>query len=254
MPGLEGRHALVTGGGRGIGAAIASGLTAAGASVTVTGRKEEPLKSLVEAGGAAGYVTADVTDAAAVQEAVGTAVGERGPVSILVANAGAAESAPFTRTGPDMFRRMFDLNLMGVVHSIQAVLGPMIEAKDGRIIAVASTAGLKGYRYTSAYCASKHAVIGLVRSVALETARTGVTVNAVCPGFSDTDMVAEAVERIVAKTGMTESQAKEELVRDNPQGRLIAPEEVADTVLWLCGKDAASITGQSIAIAGGEVM
>ena len=129
-----------------------------------------------------------------------------------------------------------------------------VEAKDGRIIAVASTAGLKGYRYTSAYCASKHAVIGLVRSVALETARTGVTVNAVCPGFSDTDMVAEAVERIVAKTGMTESQAKEELVRDNPQGRLIAPEEVADTVLWLCGKDAASITGQSIAIAGGEVM
>jgi NAD(P)-dependent dehydrogenase (short-subunit alcohol dehydrogenase family) len=254
MTGLQGRHALVTGGGRGIGAAIASGLTAAGASVTVTGRKEEPLKSLVKAGGAARYATADVTDAAAVLEAVGAAANERGPVSILVANAGAAESAPFTRTGADMFLRMFDLNLMGVVHSIQAVLGPMIEAKDGRIVAIASTAGLKGYRYTSAYCASKHAVIGLVRSVALETARSGVTVNAVCPGFADTDMVAEAVERIVAKTGMTEEQAKEELVRDNPQGRLISPEEVADTVLWLCGKDAASITGQSIAIAGGEVM
>ena len=254
MSDIGDRHALVTGGGRGIGAAIASALTAAGCRVTVTGRKEQPLRELVEAGGAAGYVTADVTDEAAVKAAIAEAVAERGPVEILVANAGAAESAPFTRTGADAFQRMFDLNLMGVVHSVQAVIGPMSEAKFGRIVAVASTAGLKGYRYTSAYCASKHAVIGLVRSLALETARKGITVNAICPGFADTDMVSEAVSRIVAKTGMTAEQATDELVRDNPQGKLVTPEEIADAVVWLCGRNATSITGQSIAIAGGEVM
>lgn len=254
MKGLSGRHALVTGGGRGIGAAIASALTAAGARVTVTGRKDAPLKELVEAGGAAGYAIADVTDPLALGEAVKEAVAERGPVEVLVANAGAAETALFSRADPAVFQRMFDVNTMGVVHSVQSVLGPMTEAGFGRIVAVASTAGLKGYRYTSAYCAAKHAVIGLVRSLALETARSGITVNAVCPGFTDTDMVAESVSRIVAKTGMTAEQAEAELVRDNPQGRLVTPEEVADAVLWLCGTDAASITGQAIAVAGGEVM
>lgn len=251
---LQGRHALVTGGGRGIGAAIAAALTAAGARVTVTGRSEAPLSELVAAGGAAGYALADATDEAATRAAVAAAASARGPVSILVANAGAAESAPFRKSGSDMFRRMIDLNLMGVVHAAGAVLKPMTDAGFGRIVVVASTAGLKGYAYTTAYCAAKHAAIGLVRSLALETARTGVTVNAVCPGFTATDLVEDSIARIMAKTGRSRDEARAELTRANPQGRLVAPDEVADAVLWLCGAEAAAITGQSIAVAGGEVM
>jgi NAD(P)-dependent dehydrogenase (short-subunit alcohol dehydrogenase family) len=142
---------------------------------------------------------------------------------------------------------------MGVVHAVQAVLGPMTERGYGRIVAVASTAGLKGYPYVSAYCAAKHAVIGLVRALALETARAGVTVNAVCPGFTDTPLVAGSLDRIARKTGRSREEALAELVRHNPQGRLVDPREVADAVLWLCGEGAGAVTGQAIAVAGGEV-
>jgi NAD(P)-dependent dehydrogenase (short-subunit alcohol dehydrogenase family) len=250
---LQGRHAVVTGGGRGIGRAIAQALTNAGATVTVIGRDQVTLQRAVSEGAAHRVAVADVTQPEAVQAAVGAAVSHGGPVDLMVANAGAAASAPFMKTGPEIFRQMLDVNLLGVATVTQAVLGSMIERGFGRIIAVASTAGLKGYPYVSAYCAAKHAVVGLVRALAIETANTGVTVNAVCPGFTDTDLVASSLERIMAKTNRTREEALAELVKHNPQGRLVSPEEVADAVLWLCGEGAGSVTGQAIAVAGGEV-
>jgi NAD(P)-dependent dehydrogenase (short-subunit alcohol dehydrogenase family) len=246
---LQGRHALVTGGSRGIGRAIAAALSGAGATVTILGRDRAALDRVVDAGQAHRAAAADVTDAEAVREAV-----RRGePVDLLIANAGAATSASFARSDAALFRRMFDVNVLGVANAAQAVLGPMIERGFGRIVAVASTAGLKGYPYVSAYCAAKHAVVGLVRALAIETAATGVTVNAVCPGFTDTDLVGGSLDRIVEKTGRTREEALAELVKHNPQQRLIAPQEVADAVLWLCGEGARSVTGQAIAVAGGEV-
>ena len=177
----------------------------------------------------------------------------RQPIDILIANAGAAESSSFAKSDAALFQRMMDVNFMGVVHSIQAALPSMRERPHGRIIAIASTAGLKGYGYVSAYAAAKHAVIGLVRSLALELATTRVTVNAVCPGFTDTDLVAGSIDTIMKKTGRDRAQAIAELTKHNPQGRLVSPAEVADTVLWLCGEGAAAITGQAIVVAGGEI-
>ena len=178
---------------------------------------------------------------------------KRQPIDILVANAGAAESAPFLKSDAALFQRMMDVNFMGVVHAVHAVLPDMVARKQGRIVAVASTAGLKGYGYVSAYVAAKHAVVGLVRSLALEVATKNVTVNAVCPGFTETDLLEDSIDNIMSKTGRTREQAIAELAKHNPQGRLVKPEEVADAVLWLCGAGAGSITGQSIAVAGGEV-
>ncbi|HST95964.1 MAG TPA: SDR family oxidoreductase [Microvirga sp.] len=250
---LQGRHAVVTGGGRGIGLAIAGTLSGAGASVTVMGRDPARLEQAVATGAAHEAVAVDVTDPDAVQAAVEEAASRRGPVDLMIANAGAAVSAPFMETDMALFRQMLDVNLLGVASMAQAVLGSMCERGFGRIVAVASTAGLKGYPYVSAYCAAKHAVVGLVRALALETARTGVTVNAVCPGFTDTDLVTESVERIMAKTNRSREQALREFIKHNPQGRLIDPAEVADAVLWLCGEEARSVTGQAVTVAGGEV-
>ncbi len=250
---LKGRHALVTGGGRGIGRAIAASLVKAGATVTVAGRSPASLEQAIMQGDAHAAAVADVTDIHAVQAAVQEAVARYGPIDLMIANAGAAASAPFMKSGPEVFRQMLDVNLLGVTNMAQAVLGSMTERGYGRIIAVASTAGLKGYPYVSAYCAAKHAVIGFVRALALETAKTGVTVNAVCPGFTETDLVAESLERIMAKTNRTREEALSELVKHNPQGRLIDPSEVADAVLWLCSEGARSVTGQAIVVAGGEI-
>lgn len=245
-------HALVTGGGRGIGRAIAASLVKAGAIVTIMGRNRAVLDEVVAASDAHHAVSADVSDQAAMQAAISEAA-KRQPIDILVANAGAAESAPFLKSDAALFQRMMDVNFMGVVHATHAVLPDMIARKNGRIIAVASTAGLKGYGYVSAYVAAKHAVIGLVRSLALEVATKNVTVNAVCPGFTETDLLEGSIDNIMSKTGRTREQAIAELAKHNPQGRLVKPEEVADAVLWLCGAGAGSITGQSIAVAGGEV-
>jgi NAD(P)-dependent dehydrogenase (short-subunit alcohol dehydrogenase family) len=245
-------HALVTGGGRGIGRAIAATLAGSGATVTILGRNRATLDDAVAAGAAHFADVADVADQAGVRAAI-SAAAERQPIDILVANAGLAESAPFAKSDAALFRRLMDVNFMGVVHAIQAALPSIKERPYGRVVAVASTAGLKGYPYVTAYSATKHAVVGIVRSLALELASTRITVNAVCPGFTDTDLLAGSIDVIVKKTGRSRDQAVAELAAQNPQRRLVTPQEVADTVLWLCGEGASAITGQAIVVAGGEI-
>jgi NAD(P)-dependent dehydrogenase (short-subunit alcohol dehydrogenase family) len=245
-------HALITGGGRGIGREVAAQFVRAGATVTVLGRHRATLDDTVAAGAAHFAAIADVADQASTAAAIAEAAA-RQPIDILVANAGSAESAPFAKSDGALFRRMMDVNFMGVVHSIQAALPSMKQRPFGRIVAIASTAGLKGYAYVSAYSAAKHAVVGLVRSLALELAQTRITVNAVCPGFTDTDLVAGSIDTIMKKTGRSREQAVADLAKHNPQGRLVSPAEVADTVLWLCGEGAGAVTGQAIVVAGGEI-
>jgi len=246
-------HAFVTGGGRGIGRAVAAALARAGATVTVIGRTEAPLQAAVAAGDAAGCAVADVTDPAEVQRQVAAAEAARGPIAILVNNAGSAVTGPFVKAEASVFRAMWDVHVMGAVYATQAVLPGMIARGFGRIVAVASTAGLKGYPYVTAYCAAKHAAVGFVRALALETARTGVTVNAVCPGYTDTGLVQRSLDRVVERTGRTREETLAAMIKDNPLGRLIRPEEVAAAVLALCLPEASAMTGETVAVAGGEI-
>ena len=252
---LHEEHAVVTGASRGIGAAIARALAARGARVSLISRNERALASVAaQISGRVATANADIADRAAVAAAFSLLREQSGPITILVNNAGQARSAAFASMDETLWRDMLEVNLNGTYYCTRAALPDMIEAGRGRVINIASTAGLVGYPYVSAYCAAKHAVIGLTRSLALELARKNVTVNAVCPGYTDTDIVKDAVANIRAKTGRDENDAIAALVARNPQGRLIRPEEVAETVAWLCSPAAASITGQSIAVAGGEIM
>jgi NAD(P)-dependent dehydrogenase (short-subunit alcohol dehydrogenase family) len=249
----SGKHALVTGAGSGIGLATAKALAESGWTVTLAGRNKTKLQSAQTATNAASIVIVDVTDAEAVQSAVREASKQNGPIGLLVNNAGGVTSAAFEKTSLKAWRETLDLNLMGAVHGIQAVLPGMKAAGHGRIVNIASTAGLVGYRYVSAYVAAKHAVVGLTKALALELAKTGITVNAICPGYTDTEVIASAVATIAKSSGRSEKDALATFTATNPQGRLVRPEEVAAAVLWLASDEAAAINGIALPVAGGEV-
>jgi 3-hydroxybutyrate dehydrogenase len=247
--GLDGRVALVTGGGRGIGAAIARRLSRDGARVVVVDRERTPLAAEI----GALDVDCDLTDMASIEAALAHVKRDAGDVAILVQNAGVGESAPFAHTTDEIWNRAMAINVTAAFRVSRALVPAMVAAKWGRVVNVASIAGLIGQAYVSAYCASKHALVGLTRAMAVELARTGVTVNAVCPGFVDTEMTAKTIANIVTKTKRTPEDARKSLEEMNPQRRLIQPEEVADAVAMLCTDAARGINGQAIPIDGGQV-
>ncbi len=245
------KHAVVTGGGSGIGAAIAKTMRVAGCRVTLMGRNADKLQNKAAELGT-GFQVTDVTDRESVATAFAAAVKQNGTVAMLVNNAGAAEAAPFVKMDDALWDSLIAVNLTGVYNCTRAVISGMLDARFGRVVNIASTAALKGYLYVSAYCAAKHGVVGLTRALALEYARKGITVNAVCPGYTNTDIIEQAIDKIMTATGRSRDDALSELIAANPQQRLVEPDEVAETVMWVCRQQ--SINGQSIAVAGGEVM
>jgi NAD(P)-dependent dehydrogenase (short-subunit alcohol dehydrogenase family) len=257
---LSGQHAVVTGGSRGIGAAIATALAADGAAVTIMGRSGDDLDRRLAAlrdrfGDSVRAIRCDIGQAADIDRAFADAARAPGPVTILINNAGYADARPFEEISPASWERTLAINLTGAFLCIQQVLPSMVAAGGGRIVNIASTAGLKGYARTAAYCAAKHGLVGLSRALAVETARTGITVNAVCPGYTEgTGMLNDAMTNIMRATGRSADEARAVLVRQSPRGTLVTPEEIAAKVSWLCSPEASSITGQAIVVAGGEVM
>lgn len=252
--GLKNSHVLITGAGSGIGAAIARRLAAEGSKVTLLGRTADKLKAVARDCETAQAVSCDVTDPDAVSGAFAKAVETFGPIDVLINNAGAVETSKVQDIGIDRWRKLLDVNLTGAFLCQSTVLPSMLERRSGRIINVASTAGLKGYAYVAAYCAAKHGLIGLTRATALELAGSGVTVNAVCPGYTDTELVRESVSRIMEKTGKSEEAVIGQLASAIPLKRLIDTDEVADTVIYLCRDAGEAVLGQALVVAGGEIM
>jgi NAD(P)-dependent dehydrogenase (short-subunit alcohol dehydrogenase family) len=246
---LAGRRVLITGGGTGLGADLARGFAAAGAEVVLAGRRREPLDAVAARAPGTSAIVADVTDEASVVRLFAAA----GPIDVVVANAGAAESAPLSRTSLELWQQMLAVNLTGVFLTLRQGLRQMEGRGWGRLITVASTAGLKGYAYVSAYTAAKHGAVGLTRAVAQEVAGAGITANALCPGYLDTEMTERTIANIMATTGRSHDDAMKALMRTNPQGRLVQPAEVTAAALWLCGPGSDAINGQAIAIDGGEL-
>lgn len=256
---FDGQHAVVTGGSRGIGAAIARALADRGAKVTIMSRSRVTLETTAKAlrsdtGATVSVIECDVTDAASIRRAFLRAADSTGPVQVLINNAGAAESVPFAKMTRETWDRMISVNLTSTYACSAEVLPAMLLAKSGRIVNIASTAGLRGYKTMTAYCAAKHGVIGLTRALALEAAKHGVTVNAVCPGYTDTDLTDNSVANLAVVFKTTEDDARAMLVRTIPRGAMITPEEVASAVCWLCSPEAGAVTGIALPIAGGEIL
>jgi NAD(P)-dependent dehydrogenase (short-subunit alcohol dehydrogenase family) len=255
---LKGQHAVVTGGSRGIGAAIGAELARAGATVTLISRNAKALGDQAESlrkesGAKVGFAECDVTDGSAIRKAIANAAKESGPVTILVNNAGAAEGAPFAKMTREIWDRMISVNLTSAFLFCAEVVPQMLTTRRGRVVNVSSSAGLRGYKTMTAYCAAKHGVIGLTRALALETAKHGITVNAVCPSYTDTQLTDGSVEKLASVFDKTLDEARDMLVRTIPRGSLITPEEVASAVAWLCSPAASGVTGIALPISGGEV-
>lgn len=248
MANLAGRKALVTGGGSGVGLAIARSLTGAGAKVCIAGRNKAQLEQARNDGAAAAFQVSDVTDEASVTDLFARA----GNFDIVIANAGVATSSPIAKTSLEQWSEIVAVNLTGAFLTFREAMKSMATRDWGRLIAISSTAGLRGYSYVAPYCAAKHGVVGLVRALAQETARSGITVNAVCPGYTETPMLYRTIENIIAKTGRSEEEVRKTLLTGNPQQKFIQPAEVAEAVLWLCGPGSGPVTGQAISISGGE--